>query len=77
MEKGKREWREISPCTGRTVSPVREKKTEPGKKFARLGQKGTVAKPLDGGALTRWGARTPARGPATAPGPRCFTVVAR
>jgi len=36
--------------------------------FAGLGQKGTVARPLDGGALTRWGARMPARGPATAPG---------
>jgi len=26
-----------------------------------------MARPLDGGALTRWGARSPARGPAMAP----------
>jgi len=28
---------------------------------------GTAARLLDGGVLTRWGARAPARGPATAP----------
>ena len=50
------------------LSPAREKKAEPGELFSPgLGQGGTAAKPLDGGALTRWGARTPARGPATAP----------
>jgi len=38
-----------------------------GKFFAELGQGGTAARPLDDGALTRWGTRTPARGPATAP----------
>ena len=27
-----------------------------------------MARPLDGGALTRWGTRTPVRGPAMAPG---------
>jgi len=32
------------------------------------GHRGAAARPLDGGALTRWGTRTPARGPATAPG---------
>jgi len=32
------------------------------------GHTGATARPLDGGALTRWGARMPARGPATAPG---------
>jgi len=31
------------------------------------GHMGAAARPLDGGALTRWGARTPTRGPATAP----------
>jgi len=30
-------------------------------------KKGAVARPLDGGVLTRWGARAPARGPATVP----------
>ena len=38
-----------------------------GKVFAELGQGDAAARPLDGGALTRWGTRTPARGPATAP----------
>ena len=32
------------------------------------GHKGAAARPLDDGALTRWGARTPVRGPATVPG---------
>ena len=32
------------------------------------GHNGSTVRPLDGGALTRWGARTPARGPATASG---------
>ena len=32
-----------------------------------LGKGGAAARPLDGGALTRWGARTLARGPVTAP----------
>ena len=32
------------------------------------GHTGAAARLLDGGALTRWGARTPARGPTTAPG---------
>ena len=53
--------------TGRIVSPAREKKTEPGKIFAGLGQVGAAARPLDGGVLTHRGARAPARGPATAP----------
>ena len=35
--------------------------------LARAPAKGAAASPLDGGALTRWGARVPARGPATAP----------
>jgi len=38
-----------------------------GKFFAELGQGGAAARPLNGGTLTRWGTRTPARGPATAP----------
>ena len=38
-----------------------------GKVFAELGQGDAAARPLDGGALTRWGTRTPARGSATAP----------
>ena len=37
------------------------------KRLAGLGQESTAARPLDGGVLTRWGARAPARGPATAP----------
>ena len=45
---------------------------EPSRPFAgtgeeELGQRGAVAWPLDGGVLTRWGVRAPARGPATAP----------
>ena len=36
--------------------------------LAGIGRSGAAARPLDGDALTRWGARTPARGPATAPG---------
>ena len=32
------------------------------------GHRGAAARPLDDGALTRWGARTPARGLETAPG---------
>ena len=35
--------------------------------LAGLGQGGAAARPLDGGVLTRRGARAPARGPATAP----------
>ena len=38
------------------------------------GHTGAAARPLDGGALTRWGARTPVRGPATASRP-CFALV--
>jgi len=34
---------------------------------ARALAKGAVARPLDGGELTRWGAHAPARGPTTAP----------
>ena len=34
---------------------------------ARALAKGAAARPLDGSALTRWGARSPARGPAMAP----------
>ena len=40
---------------------------EPGSWLSGLGQGGAAARPLDGGVLTRWGARAPARGPATAP----------
>ena len=49
-------------------SPAREKKSRARALLAGLGHRGAVARPLDGGVLTRWGARTPARGPATAPG---------
>ena len=35
--------------------------------FAGLGKGVTAARPLDGDALTRWGARTLARGPAAVP----------
>ena len=35
--------------------------------FAELGQGEAAARPLDGDALTRWGARTPARGPVAVP----------
>ena len=41
------------------------------------GQKGAAARPLDGGALTRWGARTPARGPAVAPWMPARSLLAR
>jgi len=37
------------------------------KKRNQKNRKPTTARPLDGGVLTRWGARAPARGPATAP----------
>ena len=67
-----------SPLRGTTVTPARgEEKGRLGALLAGTGHNGAAVKPLDGGALTRWGARTPARGPATAPGPRCFAVVAR
>ena len=36
------------------------------KKRNQKNRKPTTARPLDGGVLTRWGARAPARGPATA-----------
>ena len=39
---------------------------EPRSWLSGLGQGGAAARPLDGGVLTRWGARAPARGPATA-----------
>ena len=39
---------------------------EPGRGLAGLGQGSVAARPLDGGVLTRWGARAPTRGPATA-----------
>ena len=45
-----------------------EEDRTPGVLLAGTGHSGAAARPLDGGALTRWGARTPARGPATAPG---------
>jgi len=48
-------------------SPAREKKPSWGSCLAGLGQGSVVARPLDGGVLTRWGARVSARGPATAP----------
>ena len=60
-------------------SPAREKKSRTGF-FAGAGEeapiwlaarwarpRGAAARPLDGGVFTRWGARAPARGPATAP----------
>ena len=43
------------------------RKVEPGLLLAGLDKGGTAARPLDGGVLTRWGARAPARGPTTAP----------
>ena len=43
-----------------------EKKGRLGALLAGTGHRGAAARPLDGGALTHWGARTPARGPATA-----------
>ena len=46
---------------------ARRRKGRAGELLVGLGQGGTAARPLNGGALTRWGARTPARGPATAP----------
>ena len=61
---------------GWSTSPLRsaiassahgEKRAEPGSLLAGLSQGGAAARPLDGGALTRWGARTPTRGAATAP----------
>ena len=38
-----------------------------GQLLAGLSQGGATVRPLDGGMLTRWGARASARGPATAP----------
>jgi len=52
-EKGKGEWTNLD-VRRENPSPAREKK-------------GAAARPLDGGVLTRWGARAPARWPATAP----------
>jgi len=45
----------------------RRKIAEPVLLLAGLGKGVTAARPLDGGTLTRWGARTPARGPAAVP----------
>ena len=51
-----------------TVTPARgEEKGRLGALLAGTGHRGAAARPLDGGALTRWGARTPARGPAMVP----------
>ena len=49
-----------------------EEKPSQGQLLAGLGHGGAAARPLDGGVLTRWGARAPARGPATAPWERPF-----
>ena len=49
------------------LSPAREKKLSRGRGLAGLSQGSAAARPLDGGVLTRWGARAPARGPTTAP----------
>ena len=58
-----------SPSRGTAVTPARgEKKGGPELRSPGSGHRGAAARPLDGGALTRWGARTSARGPATAPG---------
>ena len=47
---------------------AREKKAKPLLvRCARAPDKGAATRPLDGGALTCWGARAPARWPATAP----------
>ena len=46
---------------------VRRRKGQAGELLAGLDQGGAAARPLDGGALTRWGARTPTRGQATVP----------
>ena len=53
-EKGKGERKKNLAGRRENPSPAREKK-------------GAAARPLDGGVLTHWGARAPARGPATAP----------
>ena len=50
------------------LSPAWEKRAEPGGDVSPgLGQGGAMARPLDGGTLTHWGARTPVRGPAMVP----------
>jgi len=64
--RGRRKGREKKP-TRTGFSPAREKKCRAGQLLAGLGQGGAAARPLDGGVLTRRGARAPARGPATAP----------
>jgi hypothetical protein len=48
----------------------RERRSADSARWAR--PRGATARPLDGGVLTRWGARAPARGPATAPWERPF-----
>ena len=59
-------------------SPARKKKTESGCYSPGFGQWGAAARPLDGGVLTRWGARASARGPATAPWlPRSSALISR
>jgi len=65
-EKGKGEQKNLAGCW-ENPSPAQEKKTEPGSLLVGLGQGVTAARPLDGDALTRWGARTLARGPAAVP----------
>jgi len=58
-----------SPLRGTTVTPAPgEKKGRPGLCSLGSGHRGAAARPLDVGALTRWGACTPARGLEMAPG---------
>ena len=54
-------------ASGWPFAGVGEEGPSQGQLLAGLGQGGAVAMPLGGGVLTRSGARTSSRGPATAP----------
>jgi len=66
-----REKKRKNPNPNHRANPpfagVGEEEPSRGQLLAGLGQGGAAARPLDGGVLTRWGARALARGPATAP----------
>ena len=55
------------PCAGETLRRRWRRRPSRGICSPGLGQRSAAARPLDGGALTRWGARMPARGPAMVP----------
>ena len=63
--KGEKKGKRVARLTSPSSTPARAGKRKAGRKghgSPGSGHRGAAARPLDGGALTRWGARTPARG---------------